>query len=170
MASLAAFNLNQWIEEHRHLLKPPVGNKLVWEDTDFIIMIVGGPNQRKDYHVNPTEEFFFQLQGDMALKVIDDGEFKDIPIAEGGVLLLPPHVPHSPQRFDNTVGLVVERQRPKGHNDQVNFYCDNCQRKVHGVSFYCTNLGTQLKPVLEDFWASDDLRTCDHCSTMIARP
>ena len=167
MQKLAAFNLKRWIEDNRHLLKPPVGNKLVWEDADFIVMIVGGPNQRRDYHINPTEEFFHQLEGNMVLKIIQDGKPQDIPINEGDVFLLPPGIPHSPQRGPNTVGMVVERRRPKDKNDQVVFLCDNCLETVHRKEFYCTNLGQQLKPVIEEFWSKPELRKCKKCGTEI---
>ena len=109
---LLPINFQKWIDEHRHLLKPPVGNQVVYKDTDFIIMVVGGPNTRKDYHVNEGEEFFYQLEGDMVLRIREKGKPKDIPINEGEILLLPPNIPHSPQRFNNTVGLVVEKKTP----------------------------------------------------------
>ena len=111
MHPLQAFNFRRWIDENRAALRPPVGNKRVFRDGDFVIMVVGGPNARKDYHVDPGEEFFYQLEGDMVLKTIQDGRPIDVPIREGEVLLLPPVVPHSPQRRADTVGLVVERQR-----------------------------------------------------------
>jgi len=99
-------NFNKWIDENRHLLKPPVGNSVVYMDTDFMIMVVGGPNSRKDYHVDPVEEFFYQLEGDMLLQIMENGKRVDVPIMEGEIFLLPKNVPHSPQRHENTVGLV----------------------------------------------------------------
>ena len=111
MPVLPPINFKNWIEENRYLLKPPVGNKVVYEDGDFMIMVVGGPNSRKDYHVDPVEEFFYQLEGDMLLTIMDGGKRVDVPIKEGEIFLLPKNVPHSPQRFENTVGLVVEYQR-----------------------------------------------------------
>src|SRR4051812_29176832 len=111
MGRLAAINFKRWIDEHRHLLKPPVGNAQVWEDREFLVTVVGGPNARKDYHINEGEEFFYQLEGDITLKVMDQGQAEDIPIREGEIFLLPPSVPHSPQRPAGTVGLVLERKR-----------------------------------------------------------
>ena len=110
--ALSAFNLHEWIDEHRHLLKPPVGNAQLWkeENPDFIVMIVGGPNTRKDYHVDESEEFFYQVEGDITLKIVEDGEFRDVHIRQGEVFLLPPGIPHSPQRPADTIGLVVERK------------------------------------------------------------
>ncbi len=105
------FNLHRWIEQNRDLLKPPVGNKLLFEDSGFIIMAVGGPNSRKDYHHDPSEEFFFQIEGNMVLKTVQDGRLVDVPIREGEMYLLPAEVPHSPQRPAGSVGLVVERRR-----------------------------------------------------------
>ena len=114
---VSPLNFKQWIDEHRDLLKPPVGNKCVWDDGDFIVMVVGGPNSRKDYHYNETPVFFYQLEGDIVLKIIDDGEPREVPIKEGDIYLLPPKVPHSPQRPANTIGLVIEQKRPDGMED-----------------------------------------------------
>src|SRR5260370_359597 len=111
MEPLQSLNFKRWIDENRHLLKPPVGNKRVFRDGDFVIMVVGGPNARKDYHVDPGQEFFYQLEGDMVLKTMQDGRAVDVPIRAGEVLLLPPYMPHSPQRPANTVGLVIDRPR-----------------------------------------------------------
>ena len=163
-------NLRRWIEEHRHLLKPPVGNKLVWEDTELTFMCVGGPNTRKDHHSDPGEEWFYQVEGDMVLKVVDQGDFRDIPIREGEMFLLPSLVPHSPQRFPNTVGLVLERKRLEHERDHLLWYCEGCRRVLYDESFHCTNLGTQLKPIIERFHASDELRTCKHCGAVMAVP
>ena len=103
-----------WINDNRHLLKPPVGNKLIWEDSDVIVMVVGGPNSRTDYHVNGGEEFFYQVEGDITLKVFDQGKHQDVVIKQGEIFLLPPSVPHSPRRPANTVGLVIEQKRQPG--------------------------------------------------------
>jgi len=160
-------NLMGWINENRHLLKPPVGNQVVWKDTDFMVMIVGGPNHRNDFHVNPTEEFFYQLEGDMYVKVIeDDGTRRDIPIAEGEIVILPPWMPHRPTRKANTVGLVLEYTRPEGENDHFVWYCDSCDELMHDVEFYLTDLATQIKPRFEEFYGSEELRTCNNCGTL----
>jgi len=157
-------DLKKWIDEHRAELKPPVGNKLIWRDRQFTVMIVGGPNQRKDFHINPTEEFFYMLEGDMVLRVMDENTRRvDIPIREGEVYLLPRFVPHSPQRPANTIGMVVEVQRPEGELDHLRFYCDRCDQVLFDPTFYCTDLGTQLKPLIERFKGDDKLRTCEKC-------
>src|SRR5687768_10135066 len=109
MSRLQPLNFKKWIDEHRHLLKPPVGNQMVWEDREFIVMVVGGPNSRTDFHIDESEEFFYQVEGDITLRVIEDGQMRDLPIREGEIFLLPPKVPHSPQRPAGTVGLVIER-------------------------------------------------------------
>ncbi|HZP85601.1 MAG TPA: 3-hydroxyanthranilate 3,4-dioxygenase [Burkholderiales bacterium] len=167
MMELAAFSLKNWIEEHRHLLKPPVGNQLVWKDQDLMVMIVGGPNQRKDFHVNPTAEFFHQIEGDMVLKIMEDGKIRGVPIRQGDVFLLPPNVPHSPQRPANTIGMVVETKRPEGKEDHMRFYCDACGGLLYDASFILVDLSTQLKPVIEKFWADEQLRTCKACGTTL---
>ena len=102
MPSLQALNFKKWIDEHRHLLKPPVGNQQIWADREFMVTVVGGPNARRDFHVNQGEEFFYQLEGDIQLHVLVDGKREVVPIREGEIFLLPPNVPHSPQRPPNT--------------------------------------------------------------------
>ena len=163
-------NFNNWIEEHRHLLKPPVGNRVVYDEGDFMIMVVGGPNSRKDYHVDTVEEFFYQLEGDMLLKTMEDGKRVSIQIKEGEIFLLPKNVPHSPQRFENTVGLVVEYQREEGALDAFQWYCDECDKMIHEVTLDLENIVTQLPPLFEAYWNSLDARTCESCGAVQEKP
>ena len=167
---LKAFNFKQWIDEHRDVLKPPVCNKQVFTDSEFIVMVVGGPNSRKDYHYDEGEEFFYQLEGDMLLKTMQDGKPVDIPIREGEIFLLPPKVPHSPQRFENTVGLVIERARRDGELDGFMWFCENCDEKIHEEYLPLTNIETQLAPVFERFWSSEAHRRCPSCDTVMQKP
>jgi 3-hydroxyanthranilate 3,4-dioxygenase len=164
------FNLKKWIDEHRHLLKPPVGNQQVWEDADFIVMIVGGPNARKDYHFNEGEEFYYQLEGDIVVKIIENGKPVDIEIKEGDIFLLPPRTPHSPQRKANTVGMVVERKREPSESDGLMWFCENCGNKLYEEYFPLTNIVTQLPPVFEKFYGNLELRTCKVCGTVMEPP
>ncbi len=143
---LPPINFKSWIEENRHLLKPPVGNKVVYEDTELIIMVVGGPNTRKDYHIDEGEEFFYQLEGGMVLRIMEDGKPKDLAINEGEIFLLPPKVPHSPQRFENTVGLVVERKRQEGELDAFQWYCDECNALLYEEYLQLKDIVKQLPP------------------------
>lgn len=169
MTQLApAFNLHQWIDEHRDLLKPPVGNTMVWRDSGIMVMIVGGPNQRKDFHINPTEEFFYQLEGDIILRVRENGKLRDIPLKQGDVFLLPANVPHSPQRPAGTVGMVIERERPAGKHDHIRWYCENCGEVLYDPSFQMEDLGKQIKLVIEDFKARAELRTCKACGHVMS--
>lgn len=163
-------NFKDWIEENRHLLKPPVGNKCVWEDQDFIVMVVGGPNTRSDYHYDEGPEFFYQVEGDMVLKIMENGEPRDIPIKEGEIFLLPPKIPHSPQRFENTVGLVVERKRLEHEEDGLIWYCEKCNNKLYEEYFHLENIETQFPPVFERFYASEDARTCGECGHVHPAP
>lgn len=164
MARLSAFNFKAWIDEHRHLLKPPVGNKMVYEDADLMVTVVGGPNKRTDYHDDPVEEFFYQLEGDMVLKLYDGEEFYDVPIREGEVFLLPPHVRHSPQRpQEGSVGLVIEPKRPEGAADAIEWYCFNCGTLVHRAELMLKSIVDDLPPVYQAFYASDEARTCGSC-------
>lgn len=170
MSELKAFNFKQWIDDHRDLLKPPVGNKRVFPDTDFIVMVVGGPNSRTDYHYNESEEFFYQLEGDMVLRIMQDGTPVDVPIREGDIFLLPPSVPHSPQRGANTVGLVIEKQRPAGQKDGLLWFCQQCNHKLYEEYFHLENIETQMPPVFERFYGSVEHRTCTSCGTVMERP
>ena len=164
-------NFQRWIDEHRHLLKPPVGNQQVFTDNqDFIVMVVGGPNARKDYHVDAGEELFFQQEGTMTVKIIEDGRPVDITIGPGEMFLLPPHVPHSPRRPAGTVGLVLERYRAPGEVDGFQWYCENCGTKLHEEFAVITDIVAQLPPILDRFWASEALRTCPSCGTVMPPP
>ncbi|EGV62364.1 3-hydroxyanthranilic acid dioxygenase [Yamadazyma tenuis] len=158
-------DLQKWIRENEDLLQPPVNNFLVHRG-GFSIMIVGGPNARTDYHINQTPEYFYMFKGTMILKVVDDGEFKDIYIKEGESFLLPPNVPHNPTRFANTIGLVVEQDRPKDLLDKVRWYCRNCKEPIHELEFYCYDLGTQIKEAIINFDKDIDARTCEKCGTL----
>ena len=170
MQSLTPFNLRQWIDAHRSELRPPVCNKQVFEHGEFIIMVVGGPNARKDYHDDPGEEFFYQLEGDMLLKTVQNGELVDVPIREGEILLLPANVPHSPRRFANTVGLVVERQRRPDERDGFQWYCENCDHLLYEEFAHISDIEKQLPPIFEHFFSSIENRTCKKCGTVQARP
>ncbi|MBA2664765.1 MAG: 3-hydroxyanthranilate 3,4-dioxygenase [Bradymonadaceae bacterium] len=163
-------NLRKWIDEHRHLLKPPVGNKQIWEDQDFMAFVVGGPNARKDYHIDPSEEFFYQIEGELILKVVDDGEHRDIVVGEGEIFLLPAYVAHSPQRGPDTIGLVIEHKRQSDELDGLRWYCDNCGEVLHEGFFHLTDIVAQLGAAISAFWASDDLRTCKHCGAFMEKP
>jgi 3-hydroxyanthranilate 3,4-dioxygenase len=167
--SLSAFNFKQWIEENRHLLKPPVGNKCM-VDGDLIVMVVGGPNARKDYHFDEGAEFFYQVEGDITVKVIEDGKPKDVHIKEGEMFYLPPRIPHSPQRPADTVGLVIERKRDEGELDGFQWYCENCGNKLHEEFVKLENIVTQLPPIFEKFWGDMDKRTCKKCGTVMNPP
>jgi 3-hydroxyanthranilate 3,4-dioxygenase len=164
------FNLRLWIDQNRHLLKPPVGNKLLFQDSGFIIMAVGGPNSRKDFHHDPGEEFFFQLEGNMVLRIAQDGRVTDLPIHEGEVFLLPPEVPHSPQRPAGSVGIVVERRRGPKELDGFSWYCDNCGNRLFLERVPVSNIETQLPAIFSRFYSSIEHRTCSACGTVMAAP
>lgn len=162
-------NFKEWINENRDLLKPPVCNKVIYENTEFIIMVVGGPNTRKDYHVDEGEEFFYQLEGNMVLRIIEDGKPRDININEGEIFLLPPKVPHSPQRFENTVGLVIERKRLKTELDGFQWYCEKCNSLIYEKYIYLTDIVNQLPKLFNEFWSSIDNRTCSNCGEVLEK-
>ncbi len=164
------FNFKQWIDEHRPLLKPPVGNQCVYDADDFIVMVVGGPNSRKDYHWDEGEEFFYQLEGDIVVKIQEDGNAVDVPISAGEMFLLPPRVPHNPIRGAHTIGLVIERKRRIGELDGLLWFCENCNNKLYGEYFQLEDITTQFQRVFAKFYGHLSLRTCDECGTVMEPP
>ncbi len=167
--SRTPLDLAAWIEEHRDDLRPPVANKQVWREAEMIIMIVGGGNERNDFHDDPREEFFFQIRGDMNLVIWDgDGtEPYDLPIREGEIFLLPPHVRHSPQRPDpDSIGLVVEYQRDPGELDGFEWVCENCAHRVHRVEVQVQAIDEDLPPLFAAYHADLEARTCPNCGVV----
>ncbi|NNK81683.1 MAG: 3-hydroxyanthranilate 3,4-dioxygenase [Flavobacteriaceae bacterium] len=167
---ITPINFKQWIEDNREFLKPPVGNKVVWKDADYIVMVVGGPNSRKDYHYNKTPEFFYQIEGDMVLKIMDNGKPIDIPIKEGEIFVLPPKVPHSPQRGANTVGLVIEYPRKKKMKDALEWYCENCNEPLHRKKFKLDDIETDMPKIFDKYYGNIKKRTCKKCGTVMEPP
>ena len=169
MAIAKPFNLNKWVEENRDLLKPPVGNKNLYVDAeDYIVMIVAGPNARKDYHYNETEELFYQLEGNIEVIIQEDGVRKVMPLGPGDMYLHPPKVPHSPNRGEGSIGLVVERKRAgKGYTDGLLWFCDNCNNKLHDVYFELHDVEKDFLPHFKDYFDSEERRTCSNCGTVM---
>ena len=164
------FNFKKWIDENRHLLKPPINNKVVYKDTEFTVMVVGGPNSRKDYHYNESEEFFYQLEGNIKVQIQEDGKAVEVDINEGDIFLLPPRVPHNPKRFANTIGLVMERERRPGEKDGLLWFCENCNHKLHEAYFELKDITTAFQSEFKRFYENKDLRTCKNCGTVMEPP
>lgn len=167
--ALSTFNFKKWIDENRHFLKPPVGNKCI-VDGDLIVMVVGGPNARKDYHFDEGAELFYQVEGDITVKIIEDGKPRDIHIKEGDMFYLPPHIPHSPQRPANTIGMVIERKRETEELDGFQWYCENCGNKLYEEFVKVDDIVAQLPPIFERFYSDESKRTCSKCGTVMAPP
>jgi 3-hydroxyanthranilate 3,4-dioxygenase len=165
--SFKPFNFAGWIDENRDLLKPPVGNKHLFDrKSGMVVMIIGGPNQRVDFHDDPVEEFFYQLEGGIILKVAQDGVIYDVPIRQGEVFLLPPHVRHSPQRPPGSIGLVVEGTRRPGMTDGFEWFCFGCGNRVHRVEVEITDIVKDLPPLFKAFHDSIEHRTCRQCGAI----
>ncbi|GEM54668.1 3-hydroxyanthranilate 3,4-dioxygenase [Flavobacterium branchiophilum NBRC 15030 = ATCC 35035] len=164
------FNLNQWLTDHRHLLKPPVGNKNLYiESEDYIVMVVAGPNARKDYHYNETEELFYQLEGTITVAIQEDGLRKEMILGPGDLYLNPAKIPHSPCRSENSIGLVIERKRAgKGYKDGLLWFCESCNHPLHAVYFELHNIEKDFLKHFHDFYSSQSLRTCKHCGKEMA--
>jgi 3-hydroxyanthranilate 3,4-dioxygenase len=167
MDLIPPFNLREWIESNKDLLRPPVCNKQIFVGSEFIVMVVGGPNARKDYHHDVGPELFYQLEGDMVLRTMQEGERKDIRIREGDIFLLPPGVPHSPQRFADTVGIVVERQRKPDELDGFIWYCERCNHKLFEEYLHVSDIVKDLPPIFDRFYSSADARRCDRCGAVL---
>jgi len=157
-------NFNRWIEDNRHLLRPPVNNRQVWEDADMMVTVVGGPNRRVDYHVDPVEEFFYQLRGNSFLRLMGAAGPEDLHLSEGDIYLLPALVPHSPQRPEaDSLCLVIEPKRPPGALDAFEWYCPACHHRVHRVEVALRSIVDDLPPLFDAFAADLQLRTCTAC-------
>ncbi|MDG1716768.1 MAG: 3-hydroxyanthranilate 3,4-dioxygenase [Saprospiraceae bacterium] len=162
------FNLQKWIDENRDDLKPPVGNRNLYKDAgDYIVMIVAGPNARKDYHYNETEELFYQIEGDIIVRIQVDGKPVDVPINEGEMFLLPAKVPHSPIRADKSIGLVVELKRDTNMKDGLMWFCDNCNTKLHDTYFQLKNVEKDFQPRFREYYNSEEKRTCAECNSVM---
>ena len=169
MATAKPFNLPKWINENKDLLKPPVGNKNIYVASgDYIVMIVGGPNARKDYHYNETEELFYQLEGEITVYIQEDGQKKAMKLSAGDMYLHPAKVPHSPARSEGSVRLVIERKRAgKGFTDGLPWYCDNRNHKLHEVYFELRDIEKDFLPHFTEFFTSEEKRTCKQCGTVM---
>ncbi|HTS38538.1 MAG TPA: 3-hydroxyanthranilate 3,4-dioxygenase [Candidatus Solibacter sp.] len=165
---LKAFNFQSWIEANKDKFKPPVGNAQVWEDGEMMVTVVGGPNQRRDYHDDPTEEFFYQLKGNIALRIMETPGKPpiEIPIHEGDIFLLPKHMRHSPQRVAGSIGVVVEMPRPDGALDAFEWYCQNCHQLVHRAEVKLKSIVKDLPPLFDQFYNNENLRKCKHCGAI----
>lgn len=170
MALNPPFNLQQWLEENRDSLKPPVGNRNLYRESgDYIVMIVAGPNARKDYHYNETEELFYQLEGRIRVHVQDEGAKKTFELGPGDMYLHPARIPHSPERMEGSIGLVVERKRSgTGAKDGLLWFCDSCNTLLHETYFELKDIEKDFLPRFREFYTSEKLRTCSSCGTVMA--
>jgi 3-hydroxyanthranilate 3,4-dioxygenase len=170
MSITRPFNFFKWIEDNKDNFKPPVNNKVVYKDAEFIIMVVGGPNSRKDYHYNESEEFFYQLKGNIEVQIQEEGKSVTVPINEGEIFLLPPKVPHNPRRFKDTIGLVIERKRKETEKDGLLWFCEKCNAKLYEEYFTLTDIANQFQSVFKKFYNDKNLRTCKSCGHEMEPP
>ena len=164
-----AFNFHRWLEEHRHELVPPVGNQNLYKESDdYIVMVVAGPNARKDYHYNETEEWFFQLEGHITVRIQEDGQPRDVRLGPGDMFLCPAKTPHSPVREEGSIGLVLERKRAgRGFTDGLLWFCESCNHPLHAAYFELHDIVKDFLPHFKTFYGSDELRTCKSCGTVM---
>jgi 3-hydroxyanthranilate 3,4-dioxygenase len=163
-------NLNNWIEENRHLFKPPVSNRYLYDGRDFFVMVIAGPNARNDFHQVDSEEYFYQLKGDIKVRIREGDHIVDHLVHEGETFFIPPNVVHAPVRPPDTLGVVVERRRPAGEKEHVIFYCPNCEALVEDIEFDCADIVQHFSQAMLDFWNDDARRTCKKCGTKVPQP
>lgn len=167
MANLKPMNFQKWIDDNKHLLRPPVGNQQIWRDADLMVTVVGGPNSRTDYHDDPVEEFFYQIKGDMVLKTVEDGKHGEVIIREGEIFLLPAHVRHSPQRpVVGSIGLVIEPARSEGALDGFEWYCFDCGRLLSRIEVKLNSIVDDLPPLYDAYYVDQQRRTCPECGAV----
>ena len=167
---LPPINIRKWVEENRDRLKPPVGNQYLYDGDGFFVMVIGGPNARNDFHMSNSEEYFYQLQGDIVVRIAENGEIKDVPVREGETFFVPGGVPHAPTRPPGTIGIVVELRRPAGETEHQQFYCDQCGKLVYDKKFDCADIVEHFAQSMEEFWANAALSTCRSCGTRVKKP
>lgn len=167
---LPPIDLLAWAAANRDQLKPPVGNKYLYDGNGFFVMVIGGPNARNDFHVTSSEEYFFQLKGDIVVRIIEEGRIKDVIIREGETFFIPGNVPHSPTRPPGTIGVVVELRRPAGETEHLQFYCEQCHELVYDKEFDCADIVDHFSEAMEEFWADESLSTCKKCGTRVCKP
>jgi 3-hydroxyanthranilate 3,4-dioxygenase len=168
---LEPFSLMGWIEQNKQRLMPPVANETIFKGNDnFIVMVSGGPNSRKDYHYNESEELFFQLKGDIKIKLYKEGKHWEVALKEGDMFLIPPKVPHSPQRFANTYGLIIEKHRVKGEKDGFMYFCEKCGNLLYEEYFFLEDIVKQFPMVMRNFYSSLERRTCKKCGHVMELP
>jgi 3-hydroxyanthranilate 3,4-dioxygenase len=160
---LEAIGLWQWIDDHRADFEPPVGNKVIWNDSQFIAMVIRGPNARRDFHVDPSDEIFYMLKGAMTLETFEDGKRRVRTIGEGQMCLVPALTPHSPHRPADTWGLVIEIKRASTQTESLRWLCERCDTLLHEVTMHVADIEAQLKDAINAFDASVELRTCRAC-------
>jgi len=171
MAKLAPLDLKAWIDEHRHLLAPPVGNAMVWKDSDFQVMVIGGPKPAE--RLSRRSERGALLPSSRATlssassRTANAGTSRS---ARARCCCSRPSSPTAPSRGSGTIGLVIERQRKPGETEALRWYCDRCGKVLHEATLRVTDLGVQLKPVIESFYADESLRTCKKCGAVLQPP
>ena len=162
--------LKNWIEENREKFKPPVSNRYLYDGRDFFVMVIKGPNARNDFHLVDSEEYFYQLKGDIKVHIREGDKIVDHIVGEGETFFIPPNVPHAPVRPPDTLGVVVERRRPPGEHEHVIFYCENCGALVEDIDFDCGDIVQHFSQTMLDFWNDDARRTCKKCGTKVPKP
>jgi 3-hydroxyanthranilate 3,4-dioxygenase len=163
-------DLENWIETNRDKFKPPVSNQYLYDGRDFFVMVIKGPNARNDFHQVDSEEYFYQLKGDIKVRIREEDKIVDHLVREGETFFIPPNVPHAPVRPPNTIGVVVERRRPPGEHEHVIFYCDKCGALVEDIDFDCADIVKAFSQAMLDFWNDDTRRTCKKCGHKVPQP
>jgi 3-hydroxyanthranilate 3,4-dioxygenase len=152
------YNCPEWIEKNRCDFMPPVCNKTMFSD-QLKVFYIGGPNCRKDFHLECGEEVFYQIEGGMILKVVEQGKHRDIEIKQGEIFLLPGKIEHSPQRSEGTVGNVIEREREKDEMDCLRYFIDGTTDVLYERWFHLKDVVKDLPPIIKEFNESEEAKT-----------
>ena len=161
-------DLAQWIAANASSFRPPVANKVVFPGSEFIFMVVRGPNARNDFHINPGDEIFYQLEGTIAVDVRhDDGRIERRLVGAGDVMLVPGGTAHSPLRPPDTWGVVIERTRREGEIDQIVWFCPKCGNELRRAPFALSDIETELTTIIDAFNADVDARRCRRCGNVL---
>lgn len=167
---LPPINIMKWVEENKDQLRPPVGNKYLYDGEGFFVMVIGGPNARNDFHVTNSEEYFYQVKGDIVVRIAEGDRIRDIPVREGETFFIPGGVPHSPTRPPGTIGVVVELRRPEGETEHQQFYCAKCDKLVYDKEFDCADIVKHFAASMEEFWSTPELNKCPNCGHQNGKP
>jgi len=162
---LQGFNLQKWIDENRGQWGQ---RRVIWQNSDFIAFVTRGPNRRKDFHVNPGDEIFYQIEGELNLFYLGaDNERKLARLKAGELFLLPGHIPHSPRRGEGSWTFVIERTRRPEEMDRFIWPCEKCGHRLYETAVRFDDPGDAVAQATNAMKSDPKLATCDRCGEVL---